>query len=279
MDTRARKTVKGEVGGQANKKGQTVKDARHGGGGARDVGGDIKNGDIGGTAEKSGHPAGAQKNTGAGGKYRTSGRKTEEREDESAEWGEEDTEELASEEEATTAMGAGEDGRPLTAKAGESEEISADGEPGGTAAGRGDTGDATSATADEAGSGGHHWARTATRERVAGRQENPDGESYEVGGGGEVRETYRVASKPSGVRGDGGGSEAYGVAEKSRRDHQGVGGGVESPQGIDTPAVDALPWGDETPGVATEDEGVTGEDGQGRGVGGTPPTTRASKDS
>ena len=50
-----------------------------------------------------------------------------------------------------------------------------------------------------------------------------------------------MASEPSGVRGDGGGREAYGVADNPRGDSQGLGGGVESPQGIDTPGVDALP--------------------------------------
>ena len=48
------------------------------------------------------------------------------------------------------------------------------------------------------------------------------------------------------------------------------------PQGINTPIVDALTRGDKTPGVDTEGNGATGEDGWGRGGDGNPPTTRAS---
>ena len=66
--------------------------------------------------------------------------------------------------------------------------------PGGTAAGRSETRKATSAATDEAGSGGRHGARSGERERVAGRRENPAGESSGVG----FRE---------------GGPKAYGVAE------------------------------------------------------------------
>ena len=57
-----------------------------------------------------------------------------------------------------------------------------------------------------------------------------------------------------------------------------MGGGVDFPQGINTPGVDALPQGDKTPGVDTEGYGVTGGNGQGRGGDGTPPTTQASAD-
>ena len=48
-------------------------------------------------------------------------------------------------------------------------------------------------------------------------------------------------------------------------------GVVESPHGIDTPRVAELPWGDKTPGVTTEGEGVPGEDGRGQGGDGNPP--------
>ena len=61
-------------------------------------------------------------------------------------------------------------------------------------------------------------------------------------------------------------------------DRQGVRGGVELPQGIETPRVDELSWGDETPGVATKGKGVTGEDGCGRGGGGNPTTTQSSEE-
>ena len=73
-----------------------------------------------------------------------------------------------------------------------------------------------------------------------------------------------MESEPSGVGQDGGGREAYGVVENSGGGHQGVGGVVELPQVIDTPGVEALPWGDKTPGVGTEGDVVTREDGWGR---------------
>ena len=43
--------------------------------------------------------------------------------------------------------------------------------------------------------------------------------------------------------------------------------------------VDELPRGDETPGVATEGEGMTGKDRQGGREDGTPPTTQATEES
>ena len=42
------------------------------------------------------------------------------------------------------------------------------------------------------------------------------------------------------------------------------GGGGESSQGIDTPRVEVFPQGDQNPRMATEGDGVTGEDGRGR---------------
>ena len=91
------------------------------------------------------------------------------------------------------------------------------------------------------------------------------GEPYGVGGEGEGRKAYGVASNPSGVGRDGGGREAYGVAENPGGDCQGVGGGAELPQGIGTPRVEALPRGDKTSGLDTVGDGVTGGAGRGRG--------------
>ena len=108
------------------------------------------------------------------------------------------------------------------------------------------------------GAGGHHGARSGVRERIAGRRENPAGES-------------------SGVGGEEGGCESYRVAENPEGDCQGVQGGVKSLQGIDTPGVTYLPQGDKTPGVATEGEGVLGEYGLGQGGDGTTPTTRETR--
>ena len=76
-----------------------------------------------------------------------------------------------------------------------------------------------------------------------------------------------------------GGLEAYGVAENPGGDCQGVGGGVESPRGTNTPRVEELPWGDENSGVTLEVDGVQGAEGQGRGWDGNPPATRDTKGS
>ena len=56
-------------------------------------------------------------------------------------------------------------------------------------------------------------------------------------------------------------------------------GGVELPQGIDTPGVAELLRGDETPRVTTKGEGVPEDDGRGRGEDRNPPTTRATVES
>ena len=69
-----------------------------------------------------------------------------------------------------------------------------------------------------------------------------------------------LRSDPSGVGGDGGSCKAYRVTENSGGGRQGVGEGDEYPQGIDTPGVEALPPGNETPIVDTEGNGVMGED-------------------
>ena len=56
-----------------------------------------------------------------------------------------------------------------------------------------------------------------------------------------------------------------------------MGEGFELPQGIDTPEVEEFPRGDETSGVPIEGEGVSGEDGWGRGGNGNPPTNRETE--
>ena len=99
-------------------------------------------------------------NAGAGGKYHEGVGKTDESADKRDEWGREDTEKLASEEEAE--MGAGEAGRPLTTTVGEPEESGVYGIPGSAAAVK-----ATSATADKARAVGGHGAKTSARDSVA----------------------------------------------------------------------------------------------------------------
>ena len=134
---------------------------------------------------------------------------------------------------------------------------------GGTAAGGREIGKAISASEDEAGAGGRHGARSKVRDRVAGQQKNIAGNSSEVGGEEGGRAAYIVAGEPSGVGDEEGGRKSYGVTENLGGDSQGVQGGFELPQGIDTPGLDKFPWGDKTPGVASKGEGVTGEDGRG----------------
>ena len=59
------------------------------------------------------------------------------------------------------------------------------------------------------------------------------------------------------------GAQGLRSGRKSRGDCQGVGGGVDSPKGTDTPGVEELPWGDETSGVSPEGDGVLGLDSRG----------------
>ena len=112
------------------------------------------------------------------------GSETEESADEIAEWWEEDTEDLASEEEAATEMGAGEAGILLTVTEGVTEESVEDGGPGSAAARGSNTGEGNCAASDKAGVGGHHGAKTVAREKVAGQRKNPSGKSYGAGGRG-----------------------------------------------------------------------------------------------
>ena len=103
------------------------------------------------------------------------------------------------EEEDAIAGGLGEAGRPLkvTVTAGESDRSGTVDRPGGAAASGGATSEATSVAVDKAGAGGHHGEISEVRERVAGRRENPTGESSGVGGeGGRARPTQWLASPP-----------------------------------------------------------------------------------
>ena len=189
-----------------------------------------------------------------------------------SDWSGEDGEGLATEEEEADTKG-GEGGRvseKRTATTWGTQESSAGELTGGTAASGIKTRKAASASADKAGSGGRHGERSGVRERVVGRRENPARESSGVGGDEGVRKAYGVASEPSGVGGKEGGRKAHIVAENHGGDRQGVRGGVELPQGIDTPGVDEFPRWNKNPGVSAEGEGVTREDGRGRGGTETP---------
>ena len=87
------------------------------------------------------------------------------------------------------------------------------------------------------------------------------------------RKSSRVAHESPGVGDEGGGREASGVEENPWGSRQGVGGGIELPQGNDTPGVTELPQGDETPGVTTAGGSQQREDGRGQEGDKNPATT------
>ena len=237
---------------------------QHGRGRARENRGDSNNGnsDCNGDqgTETESKPAGTQERQQSRGKYCGGGCGKNKSADKTSEWSREETEESASEEEVDTAEGAGEARRPLTAAIGEYEESGVKDDPGGSAAGGGATANTTSMAANKDGAGGCHGARSEVRERVASRRENLASEYSRVegeGGAQGLRSSWlttrstgrrRPAVRPMEWRKPRGG------------ERQGVGGGVESPQSIDTPGVEELLQWDKNPRVVTEGEGVTGED-------------------
>ena len=202
---------------------------------------------LGGRPQTTENPPTQRSDNVSGGKYRVGGSDTEDSADKIAKWGVDEMEESALEEEATTAGGAGEAGRPFLETAKATEESGADGKQGGAVAGRSAAADATSAAANKAGAGGRHGARTWARERVAGRQENPSCKSSGVGGGGEGREANGVASEPSGVRVDEEYREAYRVAENPGGDHQGVEGELSCRRALTPQSVNIAPGGTKSP--------------------------------
>ena len=149
---------------------------------------------------------------------------------------------------------------------GGTKECGAGGHSGDEADGGGNTRKVTSTAANKAGAGGTHGAKTELRGGVKSRQENRADNYLGVRGNKGGAQGLRSGPRVLGSGGQGGGGgEASGVAENLQGYRQGVGGGVESPQGIDAPVVAELPWGDKTPRVTTAGEGVSGEDRQGRG--------------
>ena len=68
------------------------------------------------------------------------------------------------------------------------------------------------------------------------------------------------------------------MTENPGEDRQGVEVVFKLPQGINTHGVAKLPRGDKTPGMVTKGKGLPGEDGQGWGGDGNPPTNQATKD-
>ena len=158
----------------------------------------------------------------AGREYRKEVTGREESADKSAKWICADSEVLATEEEAETAGGAGGGSKIRTATAWGTQEIRAGEQPGVMTAGGSKTGKATSAADNKAGAGGRHGARYGVRERVARRREKPAGNSSGVGGNEGGRNAYGVAGKSSGVEGKEGGSKSYEVVENHGEDGQGV---------------------------------------------------------
>ena len=82
-----------------------------------------------------------------------------------------------------------------TATAWGMQESGAGEQPGVVTASRSETGKAISASANNTVAVGRHGERYRVREREAGRQENPAGESSGVGGEKGGREAYGVAGK------------------------------------------------------------------------------------
>ena len=117
-------------------------------------------------------------------------------------------------------LGAGEASMTWTATEGTLEESGAEDGPGGESAGGHATLEATIQDKDEAGKGGRHGAENRETEGVARRHENSAGKPY------RVVETEGVP-------------KAYGEAENSGGGRQGVRGGAELPQGIDTQVIPA----------------------------------------
>ena len=74
-----------------------------------------------------------------------------------------------------------------------------------------------------------------------------------------------VAHKSPGVGDEEGGREASGVAENPQTSRQGVGGGIESPQGNGTSGVTELPQGDKKTRVTTAGGSKPREDRRGQG--------------
>ena len=87
------------------------------------------------------------------------------------------------------------------------------------------------------------------------------------------RKASGLAQKSLGVGDEEGGRKASGVAENPQEYRQGVEGGVELPQGNDTPGVTEIPQGDEIPRGTTMGGNQPRKYGQGRGGDGKPPIT------
>ena len=92
---------------------------------------------------------------------------------------------------------------------------------------------------------------------AGGRWENRARETSGVLGDNGGHEAFGVDHESPGVGDEEGGREASGVAENPRGSRQGVGGGIELPQGTDTLRVSELPRVEKTPRVTTMGTGIT----------------------
>ena len=135
------------------------------------------------------------------------------------------------------------------------------------------------ATADKTGTWGPHGASQGKGGNGGDRREKVGAEPSGVGENNGDREASIFDPKSHGVGEGDGGRAASGVADKLGGGRHGVGGGVESPQGADTPGMEEGPRGDETLGSPTASQGRRGEDGRGQGGGdGTPATAQATRE-
>ena len=183
----------------------------------------------------------------AGGGYGARGGSKGENTDEITVWSGEEYDGMATDEGATTAEGVGWDGEPWTATAGTTRRSGTNGCSDDAMAGGGKSGKASSTAANKAGASGRHGARPVKRGRVAGWRENSASKSLGVRGDDRGREVSGVAHDTSVVGYEEGGRKAFEVEKNPQGSRQGVGGGVESPQGTNTPGVAEVPRGKNTP--------------------------------
>ena len=140
----------------------------------------------------------------------------------------------------------------------------------------GETGKSPPAAANEEGTRGRHGARPAQRGRQGGRRKNQVGNTLGVWDNSGGREASGVDHKSPKVRDKEGGREASEVTENPRGSHQGVGRGVELPQGNNTPGVTEFPRGMKPPEGPPRERAHRGRTDGGGEETPPPPTTRAT---
>ena len=218
---------------------------------------------------------------GKGGEYHARGANQEGSNDKRAEWSGADSEEmegLAIEEEATTVGWPGWEKETRTATEWGTQESGVGWLQGEVMVGRGENKKYFSTAANKGGARGRHGARQAQGGISRGRRENPARKTSVVRGDDEGHKAYGVVHE-SPVFGEEGGGGARPTERQNIHwgSRQGLGGGVELPQGTHTSGVTEFPRWDKNPGVTTTGEGTPREDEQGKGGDENLPTTRVTR--